>query len=299
MSQKKEKFKIGIDMGGTKIESVILNEKNKEIFRERISTNQIAGNSEVLNQLDTLFKRTKKFIAGNSFTLGIGMPGRICLRTRKLHNSTILCQNNLKIEQVIQNKLQTKFRLENDAKCFTFAESTLGSGKNYSFVIGLIIGTGVGAGICINKKIINGVSNIAGEFGHTIIGKNEFDCFCGKNGCVNSFISGTAVEAQVFKKLKKKITSEVFLNKNKYSYVENKIIQNYQENFLIALSNLINTVDPEVIVLGGGISNCNLIYDKFIPMLNNFIYCEYPKTKVIKNKLGDSAGVIGAALIGK
>jgi len=287
---KKNNFKIGIDMGGTKIESVILDNKNSLIFKKRIETPQTKNHTILLNELNWLLEATKKEVHNLKYSIGIGIPGSI---TKKniVYNSTIPCQNNLNVQSCIEQRIKEKINIENDANCFCLAESLLGSGEKFQIVIGLIIGTGVGGGISINKKIFTGGSNTAGEFGHTVVDPNGPKCFCGKKGCANTFISGTAIEKELRYLEGKNKTAKEFFKQKKFNFSEKKIINKFKKYYLILIKNIIASINPNAIILGGGVSNFKKIYDEYNLELDQ------KNTKIFKNKLGDSAGSIGAALL--
>ena len=293
-------FKIGLDLGGTKIEIVILDDDHQIIFRDRVPTEAAEGSFKVLENVKKIYNKAVKYINNHSYTLGIGIPGYISKNTGLLNYSTIQCHNGLNPISLFNDLFQRNFSLENDANCFAYSEAIMGVGKQYSNIFGLIIGTGCGAGIVINKNLIRGNNNLAGEFGHSILKLNGRSCFCGKKGCVNAYISGTALQNEINNISNNYITTEDFFNKEKMNIKEKKIKDDFFYYFEACISNIINFIDPEIIVLGGGLSNIEDIYrrlnldNRFFNSVNKDI-----EVKVLKNSLGDSAGVIGAALLGK
>lgn len=293
------KLNIGIDLGGTKIESVVLDSDSKILFRKRILTESVKGADHVLNQIHNIYLQALKSIGGEDHSLGIGTPGSLSKSTGLLRNSTISCQNGLPLYDLIKKKLNHSFIIENDANCFALAEAQIGAGKNSPLVFGIIMGTGCGGGFVYNGKLRSGPQRLAGEWGHSVINPNGPKCFCGKNGCVSNYISGTGLEAMIYDKLKVKITAEKFLNQKTYNKSEEKVLKNFYEYYGLALANIVNTVDPDLIILGGGLSNHQDLYSKGQAMVYKNIFCEEPNTPILKNTLGDSSGVIGAALIGK
>jgi len=293
-----KKLNIGIDIGGTKIEAVILDSNLKILFRKRIPTESHKGSEHVLDQIKKIYLQATKSIDKKNHTLGIGTPGSLSKSTGLLRNSTIACQNGLPLYDLIKNKLNHSFAIENDANCFALAEAQMGGGKNYSLVFGVIMGTGCGGGFIQNGKLRTGPQRLSGEWGHSVINPNGPNCFCGKKGCVSTYISGTGLEEMIYKSLKIKMSAKDFLNKENYSEKENNILNKFYEYFGLALANIINTIDPDVIVLGGGLSNHKSLYTKGLKIIYKNIFCDEPDTPILQNKLGDSAGVIGAALIG-
>ena len=288
---------IGIDLGGTKIEIVILDE-NKEIhFRERIPTESASGSSHIINQIVALYKKAVLFINNAPHTIGIGTPGSLATETKLLRNSNTLCLNGLPLKKLIEEALQKKIILENDANCFALAEASIGAAKNQDLVFGVIMGTGCGGGFIFNKKLRIGPQQIAGEWGHSVINTKGPSCYCGKNGCVETYISGGGLE-NILISHNLSLTADEFLNKKSYNNTERLILENFYRHFGLALANIINMIDPDIIVLGGGLSNHEGLYDIGIQETYNRVFHESPSTPIVKNKLGDSAGVIGAALIG-
>lgn len=168
----------------------------------------------------------------------------------------------------------------------------LGAGRNKRFVFGVILGTGCGGGIFFNNQLWSGNNNLAGEWGHSIIDIDGPDCFCGKKGCINAFISGTALEKKIRHSLNELMTAKDFLNKKSYSPSEEKIIDEFILYFNLSISNIVNIIDPEVIVIGGGLSNFKKLYNNIDNSQNK------NKNLIVKTMLGDTAGVIGAALLG-
>ena len=293
------KFNIGIDLGGTKIESVVLDLNSKILFRQRVLTESKKGSDHVLNQIQNIYLQALNSIQGKEHTLGIGTPGSLSSSTGLLRNSTIACQNGLPLHDLIETKLNHSCAIENDANCFALAESHLGAGENYSLVFGVIMGTGCGGGFIHNGELRTGPQRLAGEWGHSVINPNGPECFCGKNGCVSTYISGTGLEEMIYKNLKIKISAEKFLSQPTYNNGERNILYKFYEYYGLSLANIINTIDPDVIILGGGLSNHKDLYTKGLDIVYENIFCEEPNTPILKNVLGDSAGVIGAAIIGK
>ena len=160
------------------------------------------------------------------------------------------------------------------------------------------MGTGCGGGFIHNGELRTGPQRLAGEWGHTVINPNGPRCFCGKKGCVSTYISGTGLEEMLYENLKIKVSAENFLNQSIYSNQEEDILNKFYEYYGLSLANVINTIDPDIIILGGGLSNHQDLYTKGLQKVYENIFCEEPNTPILKNVLGDSAGVIGAAIIG-
>ena len=291
-------YLIGIDLGGTKIEIAVLDKNQIVQFRERIATESKKGPKHIINQIMILYKKAKDYIGNCPHTIGLGSPGSLSKKEKILRNSNTLCLNGLPLQHLIEEALQQKIILENDANCFALAEATLGVGKNHQLVFGVIMGTGCGGGFVINTNIRIGPQQIAGEWGHSVINTNGPSCYCGKNGCVETYISGGGLENILKSHNLSLLTANDFLNKKNYSDDEKLILENFYSNFGLAMANIINIIDPDIIVLGGGLSNHEPLYDIGIRQTYNKVFHDHPSTPIVKNSLGDSAGVIGAALIG-
>ncbi|MSQ80136.1 MAG: ROK family protein [Candidatus Methylopumilus sp.] len=291
------KYHIGIDLGGTKIEVAILNSQNEILFRERLLTEAHLGAEHIFNQIHALYAKALICIQNKTHTLGLGTPGSISNKTRLLKNSNTLCLNGLPLQSLLEDKLVHDILIENDANCFALAEALMGSGKGYPFVFGVIMGSGCGGGIVFDGKIRQGPQNIAGEWGHMVIDPQGAHCYCGANGCVESFISGGGLEKRIKDKTGNTLSAQKFFNNNLKDQALKDIKQDFYARFGQALANLINILDPDIVVLGGGLSNEKSLYKKGIAEVYQRIFNDIPTTPIVKNKLGDSAGVIGAALI--
>ncbi|MFQ5750653.1 MAG: ROK family protein [bacterium] len=292
-------YKLGIDLGGTKIEGVILNAQNEECFRHRIPTEQERGYHHILNNIKKLYDAMVSKINHQEHTFGIGTPGAISIRTGLLKNSNTLCLNNRPLKEDLGRLLGREVEIQNDANCFAMAEAHNGAGVGKDLVFGVIIGTGCGGGIVYKGKVLTGLQAIAGEWGHTSIDPQGPECWCGSRGCVESFISGGGLErlyeSQVGDKLPLK---EIVHNYHKNQKKAVGFMQAFFKNFGRAMANLINVLDPDIIVLGGGVSNITELYREGVQEVEKMVFSDYFETPIVKHKLGDSAGVIGAALIG-
>lgn len=285
--------KIGIDLGGTKIEGILLDESLNSLQRTRIAT-QKNDYFSILNQIESLVNNISKNIS--EFSIGVCTPGAISKKNGLIKNSNTQCLIGKPIQSDLEKKFGTKISIENDANCFAMAEATLGCAKGHSVVFGVIMGTGVGGGIVIDGKIHQGRTNIAGEWGHHILHPNGNQCYCGKKGCVETYISGPALENRWEKISGKKqsLPQIVLENGNqKYSQWKNEFL----DNFGTGLANVIDILDPDVIVLGGGLSNIDFLYTEGVKNVYDKVFSDLVDTPILKNSLGDSAGVFGAALL--
>jgi len=290
---------IGIDLGGTKIEVAVLDSQDNIIFRERLLTEAHLGSDHIFNQIHTLYGKALISIQNKTHTLGLGTPGSISKNTHLLKNSNTLCLNRLPLQALLEDKLVHDIIIENDANCFALAEALMGAGKGYPSVFGIIMGTGCGGGIVFDGKIRQGPQNIAGEWGHMVIDPQGEPCYCGANGCVESFISGGGLEKRIKNKTGIIISAVDFFNPLLKDESLRNIKQDFYARFGQALANLINILDPDVVILGGGLSNEESLYKEGVSEVYARIFNDVPSTPIVKNKLGDSAGVIGAALIGR
>lgn len=285
--------KIGIDLGGTKIEGILLDRSLNPIQRTRIPTPK-NNYHEIINEISSLVNSLS--IGIKDFSVGICTPGTISKKTGLLKNSNTQCLIGMPLKQDLEKKLERKISMENDANCFAISEANMGAGKNQSVVFGVIMGTGVGGGIVINGKIHLGRTNIAGEWGHHTLHQNGNKCYCGKLGCVETYLSGPALEKR-WEKLtgtKENLPAIVKEFDNPH-YISWK--QEFLDNFGTGLANVIDILDPDVIVLGGGLSNIEFLYSDGITNVYNKVFSDLVDTPILKNKLGDSAGVFGAALL--
>jgi len=287
--------KIGIDLGGTKIEGVLLDEKYNTIKRKRIETHQENGYDSIVKSIISLINELKAK-TGEETSVGICTPGFTDDNSGLIKNSNTKCLQEMPLKNDIENGLGHKIIMENDANCFALAESLLGSAKGYDAVFGVIMGTGVGGGIVINGTIHKGSTNIAGEWGHHTLRPDGHECFCGKRGCVETYISGPALEKRWLELTGKKeslqsIVQDLSDEKAKQWKKE------FLENFGIGLANVIDILDPDIIVLGGGVSNIPFLYDEAKKAVHDRVLGNFTETPILKNSLGDSAGVFGACLL--
>ncbi|AJZ75781.1 ROK family transcriptional regulator [Candidatus Nitrosotenuis cloacae] len=287
-------YRIGIDLGGTKIEGICLDENLKVIQRKRIPTNQQNGYSSVVKSIVSLIADVAKDI--DKYTVGICTPGAISKKTGLIKNSNTQCLIGMPLKEDLEKSLGKNITLENDANCFAMAEAKMGVGIDHGVVFGVIMGTGVGGGIIFDGKIYRGRTNIAGEWGHHTLHQNGNRCYCGKLGCVETYISGPALEKRWFELTNK--------NETLPTIIQNSTHKNYQEwkkefldNFGTSLANVIDILDPDAVVLGGGVSNVDFLYTEGRQSVYDKMFSDLMDTPILKNKLGDSAGVFGAALL--
>ena len=285
--------KIGIDLGGTKIEGILLDDSLNVIQRTRVPTpkNDYHG---IVDEITSLVNQLSTNLS--DFTLGICTPGAISRKTGLLKNSNTQCLIGMPLKDDLENKFRKKISMENDANCFAMAEATIGVAKNYKVVFGVIMGTGVGGGIIIDGKIHHGRTNIAGEWGHHTLHPNGNRCYCEKQGCVETYLSGPALEKR-WNEITGKKESLPDILKNLDSFTFNKWKSEFLDNFGTGLANVIDILDPDVIVIGGGLSNIDFLYTEGIQNVYQKVFSDIVDTPILKNSLGDSAGVFGAAML--
>jgi len=286
-------YKIGVDLGGTKTEAILLDDDLTVLERKRIPTPQ-NDYRDIINTISSLVLDISVNIS--DFSLGICTPGTISKQTGLIKNSNTQCLIGRSLKEDLEKKLEKKILIENDANCFAMAEAKMGAAEKFDLVFGVIMGTGVGGGIIIDGKIHHGRTNIGGEWGHHVLHRNGNFCYCGKTGCVETYISGPSLEKQwAILTGKSSHLNEILLN------IDNEIGQKWKdeflENFGYGLANVIDILDPDVIVLGGGLSNIDFLYTEGKMSVYDKVFSDLVDTPIIKNKLGDSAGVYGAALL--
>ena len=295
-------MQIGIDLGATKIEYVLLNDKGDEIIRDREKTpldysETIDSISNIVNKLDTKYN--------NKFEVGICHPGSISNETGLLNNATNSPWMNEKLFQKdIAKKLNRNVFCENDANCFTLSESIDGSAKHYNIVFGVILGSGCGGGLVVNKKIVKGANNLAGEWGHNHLPRVDINSLKRKTNMrdsqIESFISGLSLSKIFKEKHHKNLKAfEIFELYRKKDIEAEKIIDEYKENLSISLCSLINIIDPDAIVFGGGVSNEISFLDEVKKKIEKFLKVGKLNTALIKPMYGDASGVRGAARLGR
>ncbi|MBS1488758.1 MAG: ROK family protein [Bacteroidetes bacterium] len=296
----------GIDLGGTKAEGVVLASATSPeiLFRDRLPTESYKGYDHEVNQVGLLVEKMEKAMGYRASHIGIGTPGIRDPKTRLMHNCNSTCLNGKPLKEDLERLLNVKLSMANDANCFALAEATMGVVKDQfakaNVVFGVILGTGVGGGLVVNGKIINGLHGIGGEWGHNFLDTSGGGpCYCGKMGCVENVLSGPALEkyyasASGEKKSLKEIYTQAQAGHDAHAL---KTMERLIHFFGLALSVVVNIVDPDVVVIGGGVGNIDLIYTEGKASLQKFIFNNHCDTPIVRPKLGDSAGVFGAAYL--
>lgn len=291
----------GVDLGGTKIEGIIIeSETNQIIARERVPTEAAQGYNHILNQIEKLISILKNQTNLQPQAIGFSTPGTLDPGTQTMKNCNATAMNGQSMKKDLEELLKVRIELANDANCFALAEATKGAAANCNaeVVFGVILGTGVGGGIVVNNKIIGGKHGIGGEWGHNTFDENGEDCYCGRKGCNEGVFAGPALEKYYAKLSGNKISlKEVYQNHKAGNDLHATQTVNFLTDcFAKAISDIINVLDPEVVVIGGGVGHIDELYTDGVEKLKNHIFNNRKvETLFLKPQLGDSAGVFGAA----
>ncbi len=305
--------KIGVDLGGTKIEAIVLDHDGRECWRERVATPQ-NDYAKTVSEIASLVRHAKDF-AGTKpdHPVGIGTPGAVTLVNQqavmKNCNSTVLNGRQLPFD--LEQALQCKVAMANDANCFALAETHAGAALNYfretpKLVFGVILGTGVGGGVVINGQVLSGPHSIAGEWGHNSLPAAMLDalpdseknraCYCGRKDCVETYLSGPGLASSYFLSSGETLSSRELVKRMcEQEKGAMRIWEQYVKQLGAALAQVINILDPDLIVLGGGMSQVEELYSELPAHVSPHVFSDNFHTPIVQAKLGDSAGVYGAA----
>ena len=301
-----KKYNWGIDLGGTKIECAILDQHDPTqiILRERIDTESIKGYDHIIAQVGRLIDSVSQKVGFRPTRLGFATPGVLDPASQTMKNCNTTSMNGQPMAVDLAKVVGCEVVLANDANCFALAEALLGAVKDINkeaqVVFGVILGTGVGGGLVVNGKVINGLHGIGGEWGHNILEEGGEPCYCGKAGCVEKVIAGPSLElfyerqTGEKKKLKDIVQAYIAGSDSNATATMERLFEYYGK----AISTLINVIDPDVIVIGGGVGNIDLLYSEGYERIKKYIFNSGEVlTPIVKPKLGDSAGVFGAAML--
>jgi len=297
----------GIDLGGTKVEGVILRSASDPtvLFRDRLPTGADQGYDHIVNQIGLLVEKMRQTSASNTHHIGFATPGIRDPKTGTMKNCNSTALNGRFLKEDLAERLGVSVTLANDANCFALAETRMGVVRdlypNARVVFGVIMGTGVGGGVVVDGKVINGLHGIGGEWGHNYLEEHGDECYCGKRGCVERILSGPALQ-KYYKSLSgnsltmKEIAEAAASGDDPYAV---QTIQRLTDLFGKAISVVINILDPDVIVIGGGVGRTEALYTKGREAIQKYIFNNSVETPIVKPLLGDSAGVFGAAYLGR
>jgi len=293
-------LRIGIDLGGTKIEIIALDADGRELLRRRVPTP--AGDySATLAEVAGLVAWAEGELGARG-SVGIGTPGAVSLATGLLKNANSTCLNGRPVKQDLEALLGRKLRIANDANCFALSEAVDGAGRDAQVVFGVILGTGVGGGIVMSRRVLVGANAIAGEWGHNPLPLPRAEdlplpeCYCGRPGCIETYLSGPGMV-----KLHATVTGaslsppEIVAAAAAGDASAERTLQLYEDRLARSLAGVINVVDPDVIVLGGGMSNIERLYASVPRLWARYVFSDSIVTRLERHRHGDSSGVRGAA----
>ena len=283
----------GIDLGGTKTEIIGLDDAGEEVLRRRRPTDQSSYAAIVTGIVELV--RDAEAEVGQEGAVGIGTPGSASPRTGLMRNCNTTALNGRPLQADIERELGRAVRMANDANCFALSEAVDGAGAGARVVFGVILGTGVGGGVVVDKQVLPGGNGIAGEWGHNPLPWPTDDerpgraCYCGQSGCIETFLSGPALTAHHGTGA----TPPELVAAGDPAAEQS--LQRYEDRLARALASVINLLDPDTIVLGGGMSNIERLYDNVPPLLGRYVFADAVHTTIVPPKHGDSSGVRGAA----
>ena len=291
----------GIDLGGTKIEIVTLSVEGKELFRKRCATPQ-GDYSATVTAIAGLVAEAESVTQQRSPHIGIAIPGAISPASGLIKNANSICLNGQRLDRDLEELLQRPVTQANDADCFTLSEATDGAASGFRTVFGVILGTGVGGGIVINGQPLSGPNAICGEWGHNPLpwmdpkDNPALPCYCGKNGCIETYLSGPGLTQHYRQQSGQQLSSEEIWHQANQGDTEAKLAtQLYIERLAKSLASVINILDPDVIVLGGGLSNVSRLYKEVPLYWERYVFSDQVDTRLRQAQYGDSSGVRGAA----
>jgi predicted NBD/HSP70 family sugar kinase len=292
----------GIDLGGTKIEGVILDPAHHDhpLTRMRVPTESERGYDHIVERVLILVEQ----MAANSglprpSLIGIGTPGAVEPSTGLMKNCNTVCLNGRPLPRDLSAVLGAQVSIANDANCFALAEATLGAACGRAVVVGLIIGTGVGSGIVVHGRVLEGLHGIAGEWGHNPMRDEEAVCYCGRKGCVETVIAGPSLERFYRERTGEALClPDIAVRAERGEAAARATLDRLRDKFGEAIAALINILDPSIIVIGGGVGNIAALYDEETRRaVQRHLFNPELRTEFVRPILGDSAGVFGAALL--
>ena len=293
-------MRLGIDLGGTKIEIVALDDDGTVLVRERVPTpaGDYAGTIRAICGLATGVEAR----LGRSGTVGIATPGALSTKADVLKNSNSTVLNGKPLKRDLEAALGRPVRMENDANCLALSEAVDGAAAGERVVFGVILGTGVGGGLVIDQKVVTGRNRIAGEWGHNPLPWPRDDerpgraCYCGKSGCIETFLSGAGISSDYHARTGQKLAAhDIAEAAARGDAVASAARAAYQDRLARGLANICNILDPDVIVLGGGLSNLPHLYEVLPPLVEQYAFTLGGPPRIVKNRHGDSSGVRGVA----
>lgn len=293
-------MRIGLDLGGTKVEAVALSEAGAELLRFRRPTP--VGDYQAAVELIVDMVAEVESAAGSAASIGLGTPGTIDPVSGLMKNSNSTALNGQPLDRDLEAALSRQFLMANDADCFTVSEAHDGGGAGAASVFGVILGTGVGGGLVFDGRLVSGPNRIAGEWGHNPlpwVSPDEApgpDCYCGRQGCIETFLSGPGIAADHARRIGATWSAaEIAAAAAAGQADASQTMDRFHDRLARALAGVINIVDPDVIVLGGGVSNIESIYEAVPGLWSRYVFGGTVLTRLVKAVHGDSSGVLGAA----
>ena len=296
-------LRIGVDLGGTKIEIIVLAQDGRELLRRRVATPR-EDYRAILDSVAALVRDAEAKL-GDRGSVGVGTPGSISRATGLLRGSNSVCLNGKPIKADLEALLRREVRITNDANCFALSEATDGAAAGAEIVFGVILGTGVGGGVVVRGHVLTGPNAIAGEWGHNPLPwpkddeRPGYPCFAGHSGCIETFLSGPGIERDHLRASGEALTShDIGARAAIGDAACEATMRRYEERLARALAHVINILDPDVLVLGGGISNLQRLYVNVPALWGPWVFSDRVDTRLVRHKYGDSSGVRGAAWLG-
>ncbi len=289
-------MRIGIDLGGTKTAGILMAPDGAVIERRRTPTPTSRGYGAICENVCEIVRQLEH-AAGQPCRVGIGTPGALFAQTGLMRNSNTTCLNGRALREDLSRMLSRDVRIENDANCFALSEAVDGAAAGARVVFGIIMGTGVGGGIVIDGRIHRGRHHVAGEWGHNVLDPDGPPCYCGRRGCVETLLSGPALHGAYDPGLAARCEDAraVAAEARAGDRDAAKVIERFLDNFGRAVATVVNILDPDVIVIGGGLSNLDELYEQGPTRIARHVFADDFDTPVRRNRFGDSSGVRGAA----
>jgi len=292
--------RIGIDLGGTKIEVIALDEAGRKLLRRRVATP--AGDyGATLDAVAALVADAERALGGRA-SIGVATPGALSPASGLLRNSNSVCLNGKPLKQDLERHLAREIRIANDANCFALSEAVDGAGQGAGVVFGVILGTGVGGGVIVNGHLLHGMNAVAGEWGHNPLPWPDHEerlgppCYCGKTGCIETFLSGPGLTRDHERRSGERLDPPQIVERAAEGNAGcEAALQRYEARLAKSLATVINLLDPDVIVLGGGLSNIARLYPRVPALWARWVFSDVVSTRLLRNRHGDSGGVRGAA----
>ncbi len=293
-------MRIGVDLGGTKIEAIALDNEGKILQRRRVDTPR-DNYDAIVNAIVSLVNGIEAELDAEG-SVGLGIPGAVSPATDLVKNANTTCLIGQPLNLHLSEALGREVRIANDADCFAVSEATDGAGAGANSVFGVIVGTGCGGGFVINGHLVGGPNAIAGEWGHNPLPwpqQTELPgaaCYCGKHGCIETWLSGTGFARDFFDHTGRQLKgAEIVKLSEEGDTAAQETLRRYEDRMARCLASIINIIDPEVIVLGGGMSNVTRLYENVPNLWGQYVFSDSVATRLVAPRHGDSSGVRGAA----